>query len=70
MSTENASSAGQASAEETQSGLDENVAGALAYILGLLSGLFFFVTEKENEFVRFTRSRASYSASRLSWCTG
>ncbi len=54
MSTEDATS-GQASAGETatQSGLDENVAGALAYILGLLSGLFFYVTEDENEFVRF-----------------
>ena len=38
---------------ETHSGLDENVAGALAYVLGFLSGLFFFVTEKENDFVRF-----------------
>jgi len=37
----------------TESGLDENVAGALAYILGLLSGLFFYVTEEDNEFVRF-----------------
>ncbi|MDY6780301.1 MAG: DUF4870 domain-containing protein [Halobacteria archaeon] len=38
---------------ETNSGLDENAAGALAYILGLLSGLFFYVTEEENDFVRF-----------------
>jgi len=55
MSTEGATPHDKASAEETatQSGLDENVAGALAYILGLLSGLFFLVTEKENEFVRF-----------------
>ncbi len=37
----------------TESGLEENVAGALAYILGLLSGLFFFVTEDDNDFVRF-----------------
>lgn len=38
---------------ETSAGLDENVAGALSYILGLLSGLFFYFTEEENEFVRF-----------------
>lgn len=37
----------------TESGLEENVAGALAYILGLLSGLFFYVTEDDNDFVRF-----------------
>lgn len=37
----------------TESGLEENVAGALAYILGLISGLFFYVTEDENGFVRF-----------------
>ncbi len=34
-------------------GLDENVAGALAYILGLISGLFFYFTEEDNEFIRF-----------------
>jgi uncharacterized membrane protein len=37
----------------TESGLEENVAGALAYILGLVSGLFFYVTEDDNDFVRF-----------------
>ncbi|WP_458207563.1 DUF4870 domain-containing protein [Haladaptatus sp. NG-SE-30] len=38
---------------ETGTGLDENLAGALAYLLGPLSGLLFFVIESENEFVRF-----------------
>ncbi|HEX6965537.1 MAG TPA: DUF4870 domain-containing protein [Gemmatimonadaceae bacterium] len=37
----------------TSSGLAPNVAGALAYLLGPLTGLFFLVTEKENRFVRF-----------------
>jgi uncharacterized membrane protein len=55
MSTENTTSGSRESVKktETHSGLDENVAGALAYVLGFLSGLFFFVTEKENDFVRF-----------------
>lgn len=55
MSAEGATPSDQASSGEaqTQSGLDENVAGALAYVLGLISGIFFFVTEDENEFVRF-----------------
>jgi uncharacterized membrane protein len=39
--------------EKTASGLDENVAGALAYALGWITGLFFLVTESSNRFVRF-----------------
>lgn len=38
---------------ETDSGLDENVAGALSYLLGLITGAVFLVVEKENDFVRF-----------------
>ena len=37
----------------TETGLDENVAGALSYVLGVLTGVLFFVLEKDNEFVRF-----------------
>lgn len=43
---------GTARAEAT-SGLDENVAGTLSYVLGFLTGLIFFLIEKENRFVRF-----------------
>ena len=39
--------------EKNHSGLDQNVAGALAYFFGALTGIFFLVTEKENKFVRF-----------------
>lgn len=35
------------------SDLQPNVAGALCYGLGWISGLFFFFTEEEDEFVRF-----------------
>lgn len=35
------------------SDLEPNVAGALCYVLGWISGLFFFFTEEEDEFVRF-----------------
>lgn len=38
---------------ETGSGLDENIAGVLSYLFGFLSGLIFFLVEKENQFVRF-----------------
>jgi len=34
-------------------GLNENIAAALAYLLGPLSGLFLLVMERENKFVRF-----------------
>ena len=37
----------------TASGLDENVAGALAYALGWISGAAFLLTEPANRFVRF-----------------
>ena len=35
------------------SDLDENIRGALCYILGFISGIFFLLTEKKNKFVRF-----------------
>ncbi|MFB6178467.1 MAG: DUF4870 domain-containing protein [Halorientalis sp.] len=38
---------------ETSLGLEENVAGALAYLLGILTGVLFFVLESDNKFVRF-----------------
>ncbi|ELY63210.1 DUF4870 domain-containing protein [Natronococcus jeotgali] len=38
---------------ETGTGLDENVAGALSYLIGFVSGLILFLVETENQFVRF-----------------
>jgi len=37
----------------TQCGLEEHVAGTLCYVLGFITGIVFFLIEKENEFVRF-----------------
>lgn len=37
----------------TSTGLPANVAGALAYVLGPITGILFFVLEKDNRFVRF-----------------
>lgn len=34
-------------------GLESNVAGALSYLLGLVTGVIFFVVEPDDEFVRF-----------------
>ncbi len=34
-------------------GLDENVAGALTYVLGWITGVIFYLMEKESSYVRF-----------------
>jgi len=39
--------------EKTSMGLERNVAGLLCYVLGWVTGLIFFLMEKENQFVRF-----------------
>jgi uncharacterized membrane protein len=39
--------------DKTASGLDPNVAAALCYSLGWITGLLFFLTEPQNKFVRF-----------------
>ncbi|TYL37309.1 hypothetical protein CV102_16920 [Natronococcus pandeyae] len=38
---------------EIVGGLDKNVAGALAYLFGFVTGLIFYLVEDDNEFVRF-----------------
>ncbi len=39
--------------DKTSTGLTENVAGLLCYVLGWVSGVVFFLIEQENKFVRF-----------------
>ena len=39
--------------DKTSTGLTENVAGLLCYVLGWVSGLVFILIEQENKFVRF-----------------
>jgi len=38
---------------KTSTGLEPNIAGLLSYVLGWVTGLIFFLIEKENRFVRF-----------------
>ncbi|MCA1578374.1 MAG: DUF4870 domain-containing protein [Acidobacteria bacterium] len=38
---------------KSSTGLDENVAALLAYILGWIGGLVFFLIEKDSRFVKF-----------------
>lgn len=42
-----------APAAENESGLDSNVAGALSYLFGFVSGLIFYLIEKDDPFVRW-----------------
>ena len=42
-----------ATAGKSSTGLDENIAALLAYIFGWVSGLIFFLIEKDSKLVRF-----------------
>jgi uncharacterized membrane protein len=44
---------------KTSSGLDENVAAALCYSVGWMTGLLFYLTEPQNRFVRFHAAQAA-----------
>ena len=45
-------------APKTSTGLDENIAALLAYVVHAVSGLIFFIIEKNNRFVRFHAMQA------------
>ncbi len=40
-------------ANKTSLGLEENIAGALCYVFVWITGIVFYVVEKDNKFVRF-----------------
>jgi len=44
--------------EKATFGLDENIASALTYVLTIITGLIFFLVEKENKTVRFHAAQA------------
>ena len=39
--------------EKTSTGLDANLAAALSYLVGFVTGIIFLLVEKDNRFVRF-----------------
>ena len=39
--------------KSTSTGLDQNLAGMLCYLVGWITGLIFILIEKDNKFVRF-----------------
>jgi len=41
------------SGKKTSIGLDENVEGALCYVLGFITGIVFLIIEKDSKFVKF-----------------
>jgi uncharacterized membrane protein len=45
---------------KSSTGLDENVAGLLCYVLGWISGLVFVLLEQESKFVRFHAMQSIY----------
>jgi len=44
---------GEQPAIKTSSGMQQNVGGLLSYLLWWVTGIIFFIIEKENKFVRF-----------------
>lgn len=43
----------QAPKTTSGSGMEKNVAGALCYVLGFITGIIFLLIEKDNKFVKF-----------------
>ena len=39
--------------DKTSTGLQTNIAGLLCYLLGWITGVIFFILEKDNRFIRF-----------------
>lgn len=48
-----ASDANQSQNQQTSTGLDQNVATTVAYVLGWLTGLIMFLVESDNDHIRF-----------------
>jgi uncharacterized membrane protein len=42
-----------ASVSKSSTGMNENLAALLSYVLGFITGIIFFVIEKESRFVKF-----------------
>jgi uncharacterized membrane protein len=55
--------------DKSSIGLDSNVAAALAYAMGWVTGVAFLLTERENRFVRFhaLQSTIAFGALSIAW---
>lgn len=56
---EHAEETPETAADRTGTGLDSNVAGALSYLLGPITGVLFYVLEPEDAFVRFHAAQST-----------
>jgi uncharacterized membrane protein len=45
----------------SSTGLDENLAGLLCYLLGFITGIVFLVIEKQSSFVRFHAMQSTFT---------
>jgi uncharacterized membrane protein len=48
--------------ERSSTGLEENVAGFLCYLLGFITGIVFLVTEKKSRFVKFHAKQSTITS--------
>lgn len=46
---------------KTNTGIDQNLAGALAYLLGVVTGIVFLLLEPENRYVRFHAFQSTFT---------
>ncbi|WP_342305923.1 hypothetical protein [Methanolobus sp. ZRKC5] len=53
---------------KTKIGVNENIAGVIAYILGWITGLILLFVEKENKFVRFHAAQSTVLSAGLFIC--
>ncbi|MDG5786028.1 hypothetical protein QA612_00900 [Evansella sp. AB-P1] len=52
----------------SSTGLEPNIGGVVAYLLGALSGIILFVMEKENDFIRFHALQSVIALGGLTVC--
>ena len=46
--------------EKTSTGLEANLAAALSYLVGFVTGIIFLLVEKDNKFVRFHAMQSTF----------
>lgn len=56
------------SGDRSSTGLDANVAGALTYLLGFVTGIAFLVLEKDSPFVKFHAMQSTIVS--IGWIVG
>ena len=49
-----------ASVSKSSTGMSENLAALLSYVLGFITGIIFFVIEKESKFINSTQCSPSW----------